>query len=361
MRLAAIFILNNKPPGMEDLLQSEFELSAFFEMTPDLVCIAGKDGFFRKINQAVMDKLGYTKEELFSKPIASFIFSEDVNLTAKNREVLLNGEVLRNFVNRYVTKEGEIVWLEWTSIYLNEKEIVFAIAKDVTERKLIEKEVEENYNKFKGLASHFKKRIEKDKRYFAYELHEELAQLVAVIRMDIEWIRNNTTNLPQPVKSRIEHASAVSDMLIKSIQRISFSISPGMLDDLGFNITLEWLCNEFSLLNGIPCIFENTVDEADLSNEMKIDLFRICQEALSNVIYHAQATSVNIRIEAPANNIQLTITDNGQGFDINQQKETPGIVNMYERAASINGFLNVTSRIGEGTSVCFTVEKEMAM
>src|SRR4051812_7826031 len=120
---------------MENLLQSEFELSAFFEMTPDLVCIAGKDGYFRKFNQAVIDKLKYSKEELFSRPIESFIFPEDVDMTAGKREVLLNGEVLRNFINRYVAKTGEVVWLEWTSIYSKENEIVFAIAKDVTERK----------------------------------------------------------------------------------------------------------------------------------------------------------------------------------------------------------------------------------
>jgi signal transduction histidine kinase len=150
-------------------------------------------------------------------------------------------------------------------------------------------------------------------------------------------------------------------MLIKSIQRISFSISPGMLDNLGFNATMEWLCNEFSLLNGIPCVFENSVDEEDLSHEIKIDLFRICQEALTNVVYHAQATSVNISIASRNNKIQLDITDNGKGFDTSQQKETPGIVNMHERAASINGFLTVESRIGEGTSIGFTVDKQLAI
>jgi PAS domain S-box-containing protein len=346
---------------MEDTLYPEFELSAFFEMTPDLVCIAGADGFFRKINQAVVDKLGYTKEELFSKPISSFIFSEDVDVTARRRELLLKGEVLRNFVNRYVTKKGELVWLEWTSIYFKEKEIVFAIAKDVTERKLIEKGVEENYNKFKSLATHFKKTIEKDKKSFAYELHEELAQLVAVIKMDIEWIANNTASSTEVVKNRIEHASAIANMLIKSIQRVSFSISPGMLDNLGFNATMEWLCNEFSLLNSIPCVFNNSVDEDDLSHEIKIDLFRICQEALTNVIYHAQATSVNISITSCDNKVALAITDNGQGFDTNQQKETPGIINMYERAASVNGFLTVESSIGRGTSISFTVDKELAI
>jgi len=345
---------------MQDILKSEFQLSAFFEMTPDLVCIAGRDGYFKKINLAVIDKLGYTKEELFAAPISSFIFAEDRGITQQSRRELLNGKALRNFANRYVKKNGELVWLEWTSIYFAESEVVFAIAKDITERKLVEKQVEDEYTKFKSLTTHFKKRIEKDKKYFAYELHEELAQLVSVIKMDVDWIANNIPGSTEPVKNRIEHVSAVSKMLIKSIQRISFSISPGMMDDLGFNVTLEWLCNEFSLLNGIPCNFENECDEAILTHEIKTDLFRICQESLTNVTQHAEANMVSVTIKEAAGKIQLTITDDGKGFDTNQQKETPGLVNMKERAASINAILIIESKIGEGTRIHFIVDKPAA-
>ncbi|MDO9376214.1 MAG: PAS domain S-box protein [Ferruginibacter sp.] len=141
---------------------SELDMFSFFEQTPDLVCIAGKDGYFRKINQSVCIKLGYTEEELFSRPIATFIHPEDKAKTAKERASLLNGKPLVNFQNRYLTKEDNIIWLDWTSIYFPDKEIVFAIAKDVTERKLAEAEIEVAYKKFKGLATHFKKTVEKD-------------------------------------------------------------------------------------------------------------------------------------------------------------------------------------------------------
>jgi signal transduction histidine kinase len=132
-----------------------------------------------------------------------------------------------------------------------------------------------------------------------------------------------------------------------------------MLDDLGFNATIEWLCNEFSLLNDIPCSFENGCDEENLTPEIRTDLFRICQESLTNVTYHAQASSVHVLIEDLSDKIQLTITDDGKGFDINQEKETPGLINMYERAASINGQLTVESTIGEGTRVSFIVDKQV--
>src|SRR5688572_28079391 len=115
------------------------ELFLFFEMTHDLVCIATKAGFFKKINRAVIDTLEYTEEELFSEPISSFIHPEDKPVTAKGREQLLNGKPVQNFENRSISKSGTIIWLHWTSIYLPEHELVFAIAKNVTDRKRREK------------------------------------------------------------------------------------------------------------------------------------------------------------------------------------------------------------------------------
>jgi PAS domain S-box-containing protein len=340
---------------MENFSHNEFEGFSFFEMTPDLVCVANKEGFFKKVNNAVIDKLGYTREELFSRPISSFIHPDDKDLTSHRRANLLKGEVLLNFENRYVTKNGEIIWLEWTSIYFSDKEFVLAIAKDVTERKQIEIEVEEKYKKFKGLATYFKSRIEEDRKYFATELHEELAQLASVAKMDIDWIKANNIDLQGSSKSRIDHALAVCDLLITTIRRISFSISPNMLDDIGLNATLEWLCKEFSILNGIPCTLEICYEESDLPGEVKIDFFRICQEALTNVMYHAQARSVNICIKEAANKIILTIQDDGKGLDTGQQKQI--FTRMEERAASINCQLTIHSEARQGTKISVTIAK----
>lgn len=346
---------------MISVLKSEFELSAFFEITPDLVCVASKDGFFKKVNPAVIATLGYSKEELFAAPIASLVHPDDKEMTRQTRDELLEGKALVNFVNRYITKSGSIVWLQWTSIYFAETEVVFAIAKDVTKSKIAELETEEKYVQFKSLATHFKNRIEKDKKFLAYELHEELAQLVAVLKIDIDSIASNADDLTEPVKKRIDHALTVSKLLIKSIQRISFSISPNMLDELGLTATFEWLCNEFSLMNGIPCSFESDCDEAMLSHETRIDLFRICQEALTNITYHARAGKVLVSIKDSGNKTVLTITDDGQGFDVHQHKETPGLVSMQERSASINAQLSISSKIGSGTTICVTVTKPAAL
>lgn len=133
------------PPDTLPSLQL-FDLEYFFELSPDLLCVAGYDGYFKKINPAVPKTLGYTYEELFSRPIDSFVHIEDRNITAKKRESIKNDNPLLNFENRYVTKSGEIVWLTWTSMPIKKDRLVFAIAKNITYKKKLEE-----YRRIAGL------------------------------------------------------------------------------------------------------------------------------------------------------------------------------------------------------------------
>lgn len=336
---------------------TEFELSPFFELTPDLVCIAGQDGYFRKINQSVSKKLGYTNEELFARPISSFVYPDDREITQLTRVKMIEGQPLVNFQNRYVHKNGSIIWLEWTSIYFAEREVVFAIAKDVTRRKETEQQIEEKYNRFKGLANHFKGNIERDRKYLSVELHEELAQLLAVLKIDIDWIKTKQAELPDEISTRLEHAGAIAELLIKTIQRISFTISPGMLTDLGLVETLQWHCNEFSLISSVDCKLKGNCDDDLLSKELQLDIFRICQEALHNVLYHSEATVASITIKETSAELSFAIVDNGKGFDVTKIEQSNGLTVMKERAASIGASINVSSKPGSGTEVRVTLVK----
>jgi PAS domain S-box-containing protein len=337
---------------------AEIELFTLFEATPDFVCIASKEGYFKKINPSVIKKLGYTEDELLASPIFSFIHPQDRAQTHKTRQELLGGKALLNFENRYVSKEGKIIWLEWTSIYFADKEIVFAIAKDVTQRKQIEKQVAVKYKKYKNLTSHFKDKVENEKKYFANELHEELAQLVAVVKMDVNWVANNEPYLSPTAKNMIEHALAVSKLLIKTIQKISFSISPNMLNDFGLKATLEWLCKDFSNLNNIPCSFESEFEEKNFSKEIKTDIFRICQESFANILDLSRAIEINIRIEENNKRLQLCISDKRNGFDIDKKNPPTGLINVKKITTSINGQLKIYKNVGVGSRMCIKVNKE---
>ena len=163
-------------------------LEVFFESSPDLLCIAGFDGYFKKINAAVSKTLGYTIEELFSRPINSFVYAEDQELTSKKRENLKSGHTLMNFDNRYVTKNGDLVWLTWTSVPIEGRDLIFAIAKDITYKKKIEE-----YKRISNLLANSQEKIDpvnEDEKYASSELyivksHSDqvwLSELEALIR-----------------------------------------------------------------------------------------------------------------------------------------------------------------------------------
>ncbi|MCH8524550.1 MAG: PAS domain-containing protein [Balneolales bacterium] len=118
----------------------EYSLQPIFDLSHDLLCIAGFDGYFRRINPAVCHILGYTEEELMAKPIKHFQHPDDREVTRITREPILNGKPLINFENRYITKEGNIVWLSWTSIPVLQEELIYAITKNVTLKKQLEAE-----------------------------------------------------------------------------------------------------------------------------------------------------------------------------------------------------------------------------
>jgi PAS domain S-box-containing protein len=115
-----------------------YDLSLFFELSPDLLCIAGYDGYFRHVNPTVCRVLGYSYEELMAEPIDSFIHPEDRQLTSRYRDNLRQGTPLMNYENRYLTRDGEAVWLTWTSIPIPDKKQIYAIAKQVSHKKRLE-------------------------------------------------------------------------------------------------------------------------------------------------------------------------------------------------------------------------------
>lgn len=113
----------------------EIELAQIFDFTPGIICVAGFDGYLKRINPAGLELLGYSLEEMKSRPIRSFVHEEDRSQTKEEQINLYNGGRQTNFENRYITKQGNIVWLSWTAISLPEHGILYAVAKDITEEK----------------------------------------------------------------------------------------------------------------------------------------------------------------------------------------------------------------------------------
>lgn len=111
---------------------TQTDLETFFRLSHDNLCIAGYDGYFRRVNPAFVKLMGYSEEELFAVPISSFVHPQDREITAETRALILKEKPLLNFENRYITKAGEVVWLTWTSIPDHPNELIYAVSKNIT-------------------------------------------------------------------------------------------------------------------------------------------------------------------------------------------------------------------------------------
>jgi len=131
--------------GLTDLLGSEIqrkqieqELGEIFNAAPDIICLAGFDGYFKKVNPKMVELLGYTEEELLSHPSTYFTHPDDLNVTTKDTVDLTNNKSSQNFENRYITKDGRIIWLSWTIKLDTDSGLIYCVAKDITEKKDLE-------------------------------------------------------------------------------------------------------------------------------------------------------------------------------------------------------------------------------
>ncbi|MEJ2883496.1 PAS domain-containing protein [Pedobacter sp. GR22-6] len=118
--------------------KGKFDYDYFIELSPDLVCVGGYDGFFKKVNAAVSKTLGYTEQELLSRPITSFVHPEDQRSTDERVGCALAAEEVVNFENRHLTKTGEAIWLSWTLVPVVRDQLIFATAQNISHRKKTE-------------------------------------------------------------------------------------------------------------------------------------------------------------------------------------------------------------------------------
>ncbi len=236
------------------------------------------------------------------------------------------------------------------------KELLARI-KNCLKLKKVEEALRDKNNELKDLSIHLQNVREEERKFLAREVQEELGQLTAVLKMDIDWLAINLSDASEIQKSRIAHASDTAKLIINTIRKIASSLRPSMIDELGLNASLEWQCKKFTSSNNIPCVFEQAEDDEGLSVEIKTALFRICQEALLNISQHAGATEVTVIKKMTENNILLVICDNGKGFQKEQQKKSFGLIAIRERILALNGHLHIETEVGTGTKVSVSIPK----
>jgi len=229
------------------------------------------------------------------------------------------------------------------------------------ERKRAEEQIKATSEQLRALMTSLSSAREEEGIRIAREIHDELGAALTSLRWDLEEMeRINAERNPEPVSAlhtKIRGMFALIDSTIDVVRRISSELRPSILDDLGLASAVEWQTQQFQKRTGIQCRCECVVDSLNLNAELSTAVFRIFQEALTNVLRHAQATRIDVTIEEEAGDLLLTIRDNGRGIQHSEKTSTSalGLLGMRERANLIGGRIEIVGVDGKGTTVTLRV------
>lgn len=350
-----------------------FNFERFFELTTDLVCIASFDGYFKKVNSAVSKTLGYSFEELYSKPINDFVHPDDQKVTSSARENLTKANDLHYFENRYLTKKGKIVWLSWTSIPSEEDKVIFAIAKDISHKKRLEAE----RNMQLAELSKSNKNFEQINYKTSHDLRSPVNNLNSIIAMiDLEKIPDDKNKkLINLIKNGVDQLKEKMNFYINSL--IETNSREIQVEEISFQKSLNSVSESINnLVSKSGANF--TIDFKDCSTvEFNRDyLESIFLNLITNSIkYTAPEKTPEIRIKTQdlSTKIELSYEDNGIGFDIekvkdrifglhqtfhhNEDSKGIGLYLVHTHVTSLGGNIQVESEVDKGTKFTITFKK----
>jgi len=208
------------------------------------------------------------------------------------------------------------------------------------------------------LASNLQLVHEKERVNLAREIHDGLAQLLVALKMDIGMYKKkisktNEAIQPEEVIAKMEQLMMQVDNVNKSARSIMNGLRPEQLELLGFVAAAEVHLCTFEQTHHIKCVFKNAVLDPIIQPDQALALFRILQESLNNVLKHAMATTVTVLLTTIADKLVMEIRDNGIGFDVNSKSrpDSYGLIGMKERMKLLDGRLDITSKVGEGTMI----------
>ncbi len=217
-------------------------------------------------------------------------------------------------------------------------------------------ELKTAHEQFRKLASHLLTFREEERTNIAREIHDELGQILTALKMELYWFRDNCAD-HEPTFEKAETMLNTLNTMILSVKRICTELRPSLLDDFGLAAALEWQAKEFQKRTGIECTVSAESEDIGLDNSRSIALFRIFQEALTNVLKHAKATKVTARLTQGSDSIIFEITDNGKGITDEQlfKPQCFGLIGMRERVYPWDGKVEISGDKNRGTTLKITI------
>jgi signal transduction histidine kinase len=228
---------------------------------------------------------------------------------------------------------------------------------DRRERQRAEDKLRRSLDQLRALTTYLQYVREEERTRIAREVHDELGQALTGLKLDLSWLLTKVGKNRTPVADKVKTMVSHIDETIQTVRRIATELRPGILDSLGLVAAIEWQANEFHTRTKIPCHVETNVADTVWDQEFSTVFFRIFQETLTNIIRHAKATRVDVRLAEDDGKLVLTVKDNGKGITEEEMANTRsiGLVGMRERARLVGGELSLQGAPGQGTMVTLRV------
>lgn len=210
-------------------------------------------------------------------------------------------------------------------------------------------------DQLRALSGKIEEAREEERTNIAREIHDELGQALTALKLDVAWVARRV-NGNADVAAKLVDMSNATDAIIQSVRRIAAELRPGILDAIGLRAALEWQAEEFTRHTGTLCVMRAHGGELQLERDLATTVFRIFQEALTNITRHASATQVDVHLWLERGNLRLEIADDGVGVpEIAPRASTLGLLGMRERARRSGGECTIRRREPRGTVVSLTV------
>ena len=338
----------------DELASRERRFRALIEESSDVVCLVNGDGAITYVSPSVVKMLGYQPEELIGLNAFDMVHEADRDLMRNLLEVLLKEPwrtVSAEF--RSQAKNGTWRWTEGVGKNLLADRSVGAIVvnfRDVAERRAAEELLRE-------LPMRIINAQETERRRVARDLHDSVNQILSSVKFRMESVEDRIQLKDKALRAVVANAKLSLENAIHEVRRISQNLRPSELDDLGVVSAIRSMCDEFKAATKIEVELKISRFPKNLSPEVEVTVYRIVQEALSNVAKHSEATRLTIRCAKEHSHLALQIVDNGRGTESSDLGERSagrlgmGLLNMKERAASVGGSVSIHSSLKKGMEI----------
>ena len=340
--------------NLQYLRESEERYRELFNNNPMPMWVFDAKTFrFLEANSAAVQHYGYTHEEFLNKTLADIRLNglgED--LSAEVEAIRFSRDGVKKGIMQHVKKNGSVIFVDiaWHSISYKNQPAVLVLANDVTERIQLENELnEQRVNRQKQITEAVILAQEKERTEIGKELHDNVNQILGASNLYI-----NTAMTDEEMRQELlERSTELVSKAINEIRKISKSlITPG-LREIGLIESIEDVIDDMKLARAdlaIELDLQN-ISEEQIEDRRKLTVFRIVQEQLNNIVKHARATRVLIRLSMEGSNIVVTVADNGVGFDVSRHRKGVGITNIISRTELFNGKVEIQSQPGEGCTL----------